>query len=78
MRASTLITSLLAAPLMVSAGMYREPVVELDGKSFKKVMANEHASVSDSLCALRSPGKCNMADTQMVAFVAPWCVHKSI
>lgn len=35
----------LAALAGVLAGMYSAPVVELDAKSFKQVMANEHASM---------------------------------
>lgn len=34
------------APQLAAAGMYREPAVELDAKSFKRVMATEQASVS--------------------------------
>lgn len=35
----------LAALVQVHAGMYGAPVVELDAKSFKDVMGNEHASM---------------------------------
>lgn len=49
-----LLAALAALPLLAHAGMYRDPVVELDARSFKKVMANEHASVSPSL-AIASP-----------------------
>lgn len=49
MHVSALAVALVTAPLLVAAGMYREPVVELDAKSFKKVMSKEHASVSPSL-----------------------------
>lgn len=33
-------------PLSAHAGMYGQPVVNLDAKTFKTVMANEHAAVS--------------------------------
>lgn len=42
----TTLVALVTAPLLVAAGMYREPAIELDAKTFKKVMAKEHASVS--------------------------------
>jgi hypothetical protein len=42
---SVLATSVLSA-FMANAGMYGEPVVNLDAKTFKKVMATEHAAVS--------------------------------
>lgn len=32
-------------PLGAYAGMYGQPVVNLDGKTFKQVMATEHAAV---------------------------------
>lgn len=35
----------VASALLVQAGMYGEPVVNLDAKTFKKVMATEHAAV---------------------------------
>lgn len=45
----TLASLLLAAalsPLSAYAGMYGDPVINLDAKSFKKAMATEHAAVS--------------------------------
>ena len=38
---------LLSGALSVSAGMYAEPVVHLDAKSFKTVMSSEHAAVGN-------------------------------
>ena len=32
-------------PLSAIAGMYGDPVINLDAKSFKKAMATEHAAV---------------------------------
>jgi protein disulfide-isomerase A6 len=32
-------------PMSASAGMYGDPVINLDAKSFKKAMATEHAAV---------------------------------
>lgn len=32
-------------PLSALAGMYGDPVINLDAKSFKKAMATEHAAV---------------------------------
>lgn len=46
MHLPTITVALLAAPLLAAAGMYNAPVVNLDAKQFKKVMANEHAAVS--------------------------------
>jgi protein disulfide-isomerase A6 len=44
-----LATAILAAtavmPLSALAGMYGDPVINLDAKSFKKAMATEHAAV---------------------------------
>lgn len=48
MRAPPLSTLLLAAacsPLSAYAGMYGDPVINLDAKSLKKAMATEHAAV---------------------------------
>ena len=36
----------LRMALSVHAGMYGQPVVNLDAKTFKTVMATEHAAVS--------------------------------
>lgn len=33
-------------PMSAFAGMYGDPVINLDAKSFKKAMATEHAAVS--------------------------------
>lgn len=40
------LAALATAPQLVAAGMYREPVKELDSKSWNRVMSVEHASVS--------------------------------
>lgn len=53
MHIATVIAALLAVPL-AAAGMYDKPVVNLDAKQFKKVMANEHAAVSPSSLVLPS------------------------
>jgi hypothetical protein len=42
---STLLTCLAVAPAAVWAGMYGQPVINLDAKTFKSVMATEHAAV---------------------------------
>ena len=60
----------LKMALSVHAGMYGPPVVNLDAKTFKTVMATEHAAVSLPLM-LRGQSD----PSQMVAFVAPWCGH---
>ena len=42
---STLVLAAACSPLSVYAGMYGDPVINLDAKSFKKAMATEHAAV---------------------------------
>lgn len=42
------LTTLAISPLFAYAGMYGEPVVNLDAKTFKSVMSSEHASVNPS------------------------------
>ena len=47
MVALTLASILLGLiPMSAFAGMYGQPVVNLDAKTFKSVMATEHAAVS--------------------------------
>jgi hypothetical protein len=48
MHLPNILVALIVTPLLAAAGMYREPVIELDAKSFKQVMSKEHASVSAS------------------------------
>lgn len=47
MKWSALALSLL--PLSAYAGMYGQPVVNLDAKTFKQVMAAEHAAVCQAV-----------------------------
>ena len=70
-RIPSILPWLLITPLAVSAGMYEKPVVNLDAKTFKTVMATEHAAVS--YVVLEDVGSAHLH--QMVAFVAPWCGH---
>lgn len=44
----TALAASVASALLVQAGMYGEPVVNLDARTFKKVMATEHAAVGVS------------------------------
>ncbi|KAL1405166.1 hypothetical protein Q8F55_008791 [Vanrija albida] len=39
------LVALAVAPLLAAAGMYREPAIELNAKTYKQVMAKEHASL---------------------------------
>ena len=43
--AAALTLTLSFLPYATSAGMYSQPVVNLDAKTFKSVMAEEHAAV---------------------------------
>jgi hypothetical protein len=46
MKVATAILAVTAVmPLSALAGMYGDPVINLDAKSFKKAMATEHAAV---------------------------------
>lgn len=50
---STLLLAAACSPLSVYAGMYGDPVINLDAKSFKKAMATEHAAVGPSSSSVR-------------------------
>jgi protein disulfide-isomerase A6 len=43
---SSIVAAAAFVPMSALAGMYGDPVINLDAKSFKKAMATEHASVS--------------------------------
>ena len=43
--AAAILAAAAFMPLSALAGMYSDPVINLDAKSFKKAMATEHAAV---------------------------------
>jgi hypothetical protein len=43
--AAAILAATAFMPMSALAGMYADPVINLDAKSFKKAMATEHAAV---------------------------------